>query len=1143
MPTSTDRPGKSGKQEPSPYDGRNQASGALSPREQETATGLRRLDPQLAGLYELGRKLANEIERPGYAHAVAYVGRELSRGVIRHRSRDEGIDEAGQEVATAGLAADGERNRQRIAAALQLPDDDPRVTLWLRMPADFAKWEKYRDGGPSPDDVRAVFEQFSQMLFGLVAPYYATEAELDGLLDVDAPASEHARRLRDLQLRPTQRRHFFERLKDPRWVKHLASQGFFANPPGREVHHDGSWSPRGWPEGDYLIRIASEAPADVARVLIAVPSKNDNPEVWNSVAKAASQLPTDLAVRVVPAMTSALKSVPALSRLSDSVVGLIEYLAASGSSEAFDLADHLLFIAGATTVDATDAAFRDRTDWVVPRLGGQDWQGVVDRVIAALEGTNPERTLRLLLCKVSRVQQLVDTLPTGSEHLFPPKVKMSLEDSLAQEGRNRPDVDTVTMLGRNTVGVARRLATTSREEAARVVALVKQREGRFFADLRCHVLRTAGHFLPSQLDQFFLSEEARNPGYPATEVAALLRSQFGNASAPARKAYAAAVEVGPDRDELRADIEAWSQETVTDADVENQLRRWHRQILTFFRGDVPDELNDLERRLGLEGVTPSWRDRQMAERGAYSEAGVVDVGRGTVHSLTGRDVEEVVELLREDGTADYIALQEYGKEQPTDGVGILAKCAAGDVALGTIDGVLVGLADAVKAGAELDWALVLQSLLRVIRQVAAQEVPGAARLAEWRRVWDYGARLIDRGCVKDAIPPEYAREVWDALEDAANLRAVWLDSTRSQITNFDGVISASLNDGAGTVASAVIAAGLWQYRFCLPSGETASEEEKAAARAIVQRRLVPVLDALLDVGGPTQPVPRAVIGQRLPWLFLLVPEWLDRSTDRLLQRGIEDPVAHPGWTAYIVRDALYGAVFDELRPWYVRAASNAAMWKSELARVAQRPREVTKRFAGHLVTAFLRGWIRRGDDDGLLEIAYANLSPSDWGHAYFSTYRDFRDGDGAVPPAIIERLVELWEWRVAELTRKRGAEAAREEAKALGRFLSTPHIPAEAIVRLGLDTARLAEGRVMLDWGGLLELAHSNPEGAFEIADAVLDGTLRARHGYVPVDEVKPFLRLVLRTTEAEVQERVRGLIDRLGERGYRDFKDLLHGK
>ena len=80
----------------------------------------------------------------------------------------------------------------------------------------------------------------------------------------------------------------------------------------------------------------------------------------------------------------------------------------------------------------------------------------------------------------------------------------------------------------------------------------------------------------------------------------------------------------------------------------------------------------------------------------------------------------------------------------------------------------------------------------------------------------------------------------------------------------------------------------------------------------------------------------------------------------------------------------------------------------------------------------------------------------------------------------------------------------------------------------------------MPDWEELVELAHSNPDGAFEIADAVLRGTLSTRHGYVFVEKVKPLLELILRTADAEIRDRARALIDHLGERGYRDFKSLL---
>lgn len=198
----------------------------LTRREQETAGQLRLLDIHLAGLYERGTLLMREIEEEGVAYIVAFIGRELSRGVLRRVLEDEGLtisDEDLDKVPEEG-------NRGSIAKALQLSQDDPRVDDWCRLPRLFASWEKYRDGGPPTAAVRTAFERLSSLLYGRVAPYYATEEELDAFLAVEAPTAEHARQLRDLQLRRGQRFHFFGQLKNPAWITHLTNEGFFRNP-------------------------------------------------------------------------------------------------------------------------------------------------------------------------------------------------------------------------------------------------------------------------------------------------------------------------------------------------------------------------------------------------------------------------------------------------------------------------------------------------------------------------------------------------------------------------------------------------------------------------------------------------------------------------------------------------------------------------------------------------------------------------------------------------------------------------------------------------------------------------------------------------------------------------------------------------
>jgi len=59
-----------------------QGARRLSPNEQAIAAELRRLDPNLAGLFERGLALADEIDEPGVRYLVAHIGREVSRAVV-----------------------------------------------------------------------------------------------------------------------------------------------------------------------------------------------------------------------------------------------------------------------------------------------------------------------------------------------------------------------------------------------------------------------------------------------------------------------------------------------------------------------------------------------------------------------------------------------------------------------------------------------------------------------------------------------------------------------------------------------------------------------------------------------------------------------------------------------------------------------------------------------------------------------------------------------------------------------------------------------------------------------------------------------------------------------------------------------------
>ena len=585
---------------PGSYRARRELTGS----ERETWQQLNRLDPELAGLYELGLGLVWETQDPGRASTLAYFGRELSRGVIDRLSSDRGlktpVPDTGRNVEQE---RSGDGNRTRIAMVLGLPPKDPRVDAWFRLPAAFAGWEKYRPGGPPRDKVERAYERLSSLLFGLLASYYDTEAELDGFLAVRRPTVAEARRLRLLLLRAGQRSYFFYRLRDPAWVKPLHRVGFFSDPPDSLTHAIL------WPEGQYLAAAAAEAPDDVAAALADIPGENRNPMVWGLVAMAASRLPSELAIQTVPALVDALRRIETWFLTKD-VVELSVHLASGGKREAFDLAVHLLFIESPEAVeDLEEARYRVDTKWVFPRLVGDDERGMLDRLIPALEKLDAAETLKMLFDKVRRIQALSTAMKERYRCLW----DVAFYDLSPDASADSWD-DIVGLLLEHTVGVAGRLALTGPGSARQVMAMLdEQRESvasdddrHLFVRFGYGVLAAAGHYLPPRIDEILQSPEALDPGHPATELAALLRNQFGNASIETRRAYAMAVEVGP----------AWTETYEREDEVEHVTHSWQKRILTFFHGDYPAEFMPLAEKLSLVGTTPSYEDRRLAEVGS-----------------------------------------------------------------------------------------------------------------------------------------------------------------------------------------------------------------------------------------------------------------------------------------------------------------------------------------------------------------------------------------------------------------------------------------------------------------------------------------------------------------------------------------------
>lgn len=571
----------------------------LSARERETVEGLEQLDRHLAGLYRLGLELSPRVAEPGVAYLIAHAGRELGLGVVRMLS---GVAPAFTEEELERVARD-ETYRAEIARMLGVAPDHASVTIWFRTQRTLVRTAHFRLPAPSPDAVRDAFRQLSGLLFGRVAPYFSTHAELEALLVVPEPTPDQLARVRELLLRPVQRHHFFGKLQHSAWLQPLADAGYFTAP-DLAVDPDGVRRPRPWPEGEFLVRVARADSERVVQLLLAIPRENQNPIVWDVVARAALALPTSEARRLIRPLTRAVRALPAGRFFAHHLIDLTRALAESGEPRAFELAECLLWLASGPPpgemvevtpptdaegegTDGESASVRAAlarslrrgrrdTEWMLDRLDAYGLSQFIQKALPALEALDAGRLLELIAAKLERAAQLA-RLPEQEESSAPAagaeEAVVGAADAHAAES---PDADprdeseywadhldhaqeggdVRTQLAVALAGIASRTAGRDAAGAQLVDKALARRRTDVFTRIRFVALRAAGEFAPRpSLDALIGDPMVIDPPFGAREAAAFLRAQFERASPDAQRRFLATLERGPEPDLVERMVE------------------------------------------------------------------------------------------------------------------------------------------------------------------------------------------------------------------------------------------------------------------------------------------------------------------------------------------------------------------------------------------------------------------------------------------------------------------------------------------------------------------------------------------------------------------------------------------------------------
>jgi hypothetical protein len=106
---------------------------------------------------------------------------------------------------------------------------------------------------------------------------------------------------------PTLRQLFFRELENPEWLKPLARLGVFADP--GIIETDDGYKAWPWPEGNYILRIAADRPAEVT-VLLKKLTSSKNPWVQRTLVEIATVLPIEYGSELVPGIAKLLATGP-----------------------------------------------------------------------------------------------------------------------------------------------------------------------------------------------------------------------------------------------------------------------------------------------------------------------------------------------------------------------------------------------------------------------------------------------------------------------------------------------------------------------------------------------------------------------------------------------------------------------------------------------------------------------------------------------------------------------------------------------------------------------------------------------------------------------------------------------------------------
>lgn len=959
-----------------------------------------------------------------------------------------------------------------------------------------------------------------QSLDEILAEHEYAPTALDGLTDL----------LRDQDLR----REFFKRLARADWVEPLRMQGYFDHPPAPQETPSGGLQHPFWPAGDYLVRMAAEAPIQVAQVLQNIETANI--QVVGNLIDAALAMPPVHAASLVSGLISAAQDGTVWIHLKDASEVCVRLASGGEPDPALALAQALFAPMPGEKED--DVARRD-SYW---------YEQGLDRVIPALVGVRPTDFVRAM-CRWLR--ELI-----GQEEitLRSPEDDASYwwRPAVEEHEQNQESTIRSILVG----GIRQALEEGIRQDGLSLdaaLSILTEAEYLIFRRIRIHLVKVFADEAPELARRFMMNREFFDDFRYKHEYAMLVGQRLDLLTPEERETWFSWVDAGPDMSDFAERFRAMSGRDPTEEERANRRQYWRFEKLHCVRNFLAGPEREFYERMFSEHGEPELADlNARISSGWYGAQSPM-----TVDELSGLTLEQL--LVR---VCDWRPEDDDPLGPNEEGLAATFGEVVGSNA-GAYSAHAMSLRDrpaiyvrtylsqmiaAAKADKEIDVLAVLDLCRWVAghsREERATPSPKPHGLVDmdWQWTRSEVARFILSvvEARSEGNPTHSTKElrtsVWSVIEGlCSDLRGESeVEDGHEHDPRIYDYLTESLNSPPGQAVEAVLEYARW-VATQTENSEESNERVPGGFKSMPE--VGRLLDRLLTSESRT-PLTHALIGSRVGLIYWIDSDWLERHAPVLFDlRGVlEDPTVRAGWAAWNaflvwVRPHIeYYRLFEEQYRY--------AVGQSALVEPTEASREDPMVHLGeHLMILYGRGQLALEDGEGVVLRFVLESSPVYRRHAMEFVGRVLVT-EKDLGREFVDRYRVLWE-RYWTAVGKRDA-LEDPDALAFGYWITSGRFPrgwALDHLKEFVEVVPIPEpDRQVAEY--LAEASRTEPIAALEILDRMVRADREGWRVQAWIDPVRTVLTEGL-ARGGDARTSSEALIDYLGRKGFTSLGELV---